>query len=229
MNGPVDEQDDSTATNSSWPEYVVEDMARRESRWRLRIRPADLALFEPNESQPLVILRERMQTDAMLSEALQVLALKTPKRVTLKLSPEAMAAVVDWLGEGRLAAFYLKQRYSWVLAIGVIWILASLPLPGDPESGVDSVPLDSFGMGMGVALTIAWGVAKWRPHPALFLVDSLWFLCLTAYLTLQVWHGRSGLWMILVVMLLWMASRGFKHFARFRHVTIETAHSPPSA
>ena len=94
MNCPEDEQDDSTATDSSWPEYVVEDMARRESRWRLRIRPADLALFEPHESQPLVILRERMQTDAMLSEALQVLALKTPKRVTLKLSPEAMAAAM---------------------------------------------------------------------------------------------------------------------------------------
>jgi len=81
---------------------------------------------------------------------------------------------------------------------------------------VEAVPLDGIGIALGVALMISWAFAKWRPHPILFLVDSIWFLCLAGYLIYDVWNGRSKLWMILVGLLLWMVITGFKHFTRFK-------------
>ena len=196
--------------------FAIEDMADKASRWRLVIRPSDLALFEQDDSQPFVLLRDQMLKDVMLSESLNVLAVKKPRKLTFRLPHEATSAVAEWLGEARLASFYLKQRYSWVLAIAIIWIFGSLPLPGDPDAGVEAVPMDVFGLVLGIFLAIAWLFAKWRPHPVLFLVDSIWFLGLSVYLSLEVWNGRSALWMLLVAILLWMAIKGFKHFSRFR-------------
>jgi hypothetical protein len=201
---------------SSDREFAIEEMANSNRHWRLVIRSSDLALYEPEDPQPFVLLREQLHTDVMLSEGLNVLAIKKPRKLTFRLTQEATSAVVAWLGEGSLASFYLKQRYSWVLAIAIIWIIGSLPLPGESDQGVEAVPMDGFGLALGLVLAIAWAFAKWRPHPALFLVDSLWFLCLSVYLTLEVWNGRSMLWMILVAILLWMAIKGFKHFSRFR-------------
>jgi len=202
-------------------EFAIEEVGKKDGRWRLVLRPGDLALLEGADPQPFVILREQMQKDVVLIEGLGVLSLKKPKKVAFKLSPEAVSAVADWLGTGALASFYLKQRYSWVLAIAIIWIFGSLPVPGNADAGVEAVPLDAFGMGLGVVLAISWAFAKWRPQPILFLVDSVWFLCLTGYLVLGVWDGRSKLWMILVAALLWMAIKGFKLFARFRGVKID--------
>lgn len=211
---------------SSTPQaFTIEEVGQSDRRWRLVIRPGDLALFEADDPQPFVILREQMQKDVVLIEGLRALAVKKPRKLNFKLTVEAVDAVGAWLGAGRLAAFYLKQRYSWVLAIAIIWVFGSLPMPGDPDAGIDAIPLDVFGLGLGLVLAVSWAFAKWRPHPGLFLVDSIWFLCLTGYLVNGVFNGRSKLWMILVGMLLWMAIKGFKLFARFRHTKIAVSHT----
>jgi len=196
--------------------FAIEEPGNPDRRWRLQIRPGDLALFHDEDPQPYVILREQMQKDVVLIEGMRVLAVNKPKKATFRLPPEAVSAVADWIGTPLLAAHYLKRRYSWVLPVAFIWILGSLPMPGDPDSSRDPMPLDMFGMVLGFALLVSWGVAKWRPNPVLFLVDSIWFLCLAGYLSYDVWHGRSMLWMILVGLLLWMALTGINHFRRFK-------------
>ena len=140
-----------------------------------------------------VLLREQMQRDVVLIEGMRTLALNKPRKIMFRLPPEAVTAVVEWIGPSLLASHYLKRRYSWVLPLAIIWILGSLPVPGDPEAGQEAVPLDWFGMGLGFALLASWGFARWRPNPLLFLVDSIWFLCLAGYLTYDVWNGRSKL------------------------------------
>jgi hypothetical protein len=203
--------------------FSVEEVGKPDRRWRVVIRPGDLALYEGDDPQPFVILREQMQREVFLIEGMRVLTLGKPKKVSFKLSPAACEAISEWIGRPVLAAHYMKRRYSWVLPVAIIWILGSLPLPGDPESGVEAVPPDSIGIVLGVALLISWAFAKWRPHPVLFLVDSIWFLCLAGYLTYDVWHGRSKLWMILVGLLLWMVITGFKHFTRFKGTVMNPA------
>ena len=205
-------------------QFELEEPGRGNPRWRLRVRAADLALYEGDDPQPFVFLRGQVQKDVLFIEGMRVLAVTRPRKVTLKLPDEAVRAVADWIGEPTLALFHLKRRYSWVLPVAVIWIVGSLPLPGDPDAGVEAVPLDWIGMVLGGALLVSWAFARWRPHPVLFLVDSIWFLCLAAYLIHDVWNGRSRLWMILVGLLLWMAITGFRHFARFKGTRL-----PPSS
>jgi len=201
--------------------FSVEEVGKPDQRWRVVIRPGDLALYEGDDPQPFIILREQMQNDVILIEGMHVLTLRKPKKVSLKLSPPASQAIADWIGAPALAGHYLKRRYSWVLPVAIIWILGSLPLPGDPESGVEAVPLDGIGIALGMALLISWAFSKWRPHPILFLVDSIWFLCLAGYLTYDVWNGRSKLWMILVGLLLWMVLTGFQHYTRFKGTVLK--------
>jgi hypothetical protein len=96
-------------------------------------------------------------------------------------------------------------------------------MAGNPAMGVEAVPFDPLGLGLGLALVIAWGCAKWRPHSALFLVDSIWFLVMAGHLGREVAQGRSKGWLILVALLAWMAVSGVKHFVRFRGTQLARA------
>ncbi len=196
--------------------FDIEEMGKKDQRWRLEVRPGDLALYEGENPHPFVILREQFQKDAMLIEGIPALTLKRPKKLTFKLKPEANSAVADWIGKSVLAALYLKRRYAWVLPVAIIWTFGSLPIAGNPQIGAKAQPLDAMGLGLGVVLLVSWAFARWRPHPMLFLVDSIWFLWLAGYLIYDVVNGRSKLWLLLIAFLLWMVVTGFKHFARFR-------------
>jgi len=91
----------------------VEELGKKDRRWRLERRSGDLALFEGNDPQPYVILREQFHKDgAMFAEGMRVLWLKQPKKVTFKLTPEATTAMADWIGKPMLASLYLKRRYA---------------------------------------------------------------------------------------------------------------------
>ena len=197
--------------------FDLEELGKKDRRWRLELRPSDLALFEGDDPRPYVLLREQFhEHGAVFSEGLRVLGLKKPKKVTFKLTPETTTAMADWIGKPMLARLYLKRRYAWVLPVAIIWALGSLPIAGNPEAGIQAQPFHPMGLGLGLALVITWAFAKWRPHCNLFLLDSIWFLWLAGYLIYGVVHGRSKLWLILVALLLWMVVTGLKQFARFR-------------
>ena len=99
-------------------------------------------------------------------------------------------------------------------------MIGSLPLPRDSAAGTTSIPFDLIGFGLGLTLVVSWACARWRPHPILFLIDSLWFVALAGYLVMDVVSGRSKGWLVLVAFLLWMVVTGLKHFARFRGTNI---------
>jgi hypothetical protein len=74
---------------------------------------------------------------------------------------------------------------------------------------------------LGLALIAAWALARWRPHPVLFLVDSVWFGTVAVRLSLGILAGRSNGWLVVVILLAWSAATGLKHFLRFRHTKFE--------
>lgn len=197
------------------------EMGKTNKEWSLTLYPAHLALAEPSTDRPYVIIRDQVMKSATLMEGVNALVVEQPRKVTLKLKPEGTVALADWIGKPVLAAHYLRRRYGWVLPVAVLWMLGSLPLPGDQAAGVEAMRFDPVGFGLGLTLVVSWAFAKWRPHPALFLVDSLWFVAMAVHLIVGVVNGRSQGWLVLVVLLLWMVVTGLKHFARFRGVNIE--------
>lgn len=198
------------------------ELGKPAKTWTLTLHPAHLGLAESPGEPPYVILREEVMKSAMLIEGMNAFAVKAPHKATFKLAPEGTAALAEWIGKPVLAAFYLRRRYAWVLPVAVIWLVASLPMPGNPSAGVEPTRFDPVGFGLGLTLVVSWACAKWRPHPLLFLVDSLWFLMLAGYLVRDILQGRSMAWVLLVVLLLWMVVTGLKHFTRFRGTNVAT-------
>ncbi len=196
-------------------------MGKPSSQWTLTLHQTHLALAELSDPQPYIILREEMMKSATLMEGMRAFAIQKPKKMTFKLAPEAVETLAEWIGKPLLAGIYLKRRYSWILPIAVLWVIGSLPIRGNPNVGTDAVPFDPIALILGLTLVVSWAFAKWRPHPALFLVDSLWFLAMSGHLVMNVMDGRSKGWLVLVVLLVWMAMSGLKHFIRFKGMKIE--------
>ena len=200
------------------PVVSLTEMGKTAREWSLTLYPAHLALAEPGVERPYVILREEVMKSATLAEGMKAFIVTKPRKVTFKLLPEAVTKLADWIGKPVLAGYYLRTRYGWVLPIAVIWMLSSLPISGDSASNVDPLSFDPIGFGLGLALVIAWAFAKWRPHPVLFLVDSIWFLVMAGHLVMV--NERSKGWLLLVPLLLWMVMTGVKHFLRFQKTKI---------
>lgn len=200
---------------------ALTEMGKGKQEWLLTLYPAHLALAQPSDERPYVILREQMMKSATLVEGVRALVVEQPRKMTLRLTPEAMRALTDWIGRPVLAGYYLRRRYGWVLPVAVLWLVGSLPLPGDQATGAETFQFDPVGFGLGLTLVASWACAKWRPHPALFLVDSLWFAAMAGHLIMNVLNGRSKGWLVLVLLLLWMVVSGLKYFMRFRGTKIE--------
>jgi hypothetical protein len=76
---------------------------------------------------------------------------------------------------------------------------------------------------LGMMLLVGCAFAKWRPHPVLFLVDSVWFSWVAVNLTLGIVHGQSKGWLILVALMVWMAVIGRHRAQRER---LQLLHRP---
>jgi hypothetical protein len=211
---------DSVATGIAAQTFEVADLSDAKKKWLLAVHPAHLALSDSTTSQPYILLRECFPKNFNYMEGMQVLGVTKPFKVTLKLTPEAATAVTAWFGAPFLAANYLKRRYGFVLPWAIIWMIGALPMPGSVAAGLEAKPFHLLDFFLGASLVIAWALAKWRPHPGLFVIDFLWFGWIAVSLTLSVFEGRSKLWLLLVCLLGWMAVTGLKHFIRFRGTVI---------
>ena len=200
----------------SLPVIVLNELGGTAKEWTLTVHPEHLTLAESPGAVPYVLLRDQAMKSFALIEGIPAFGLTKPIKRTFKMTRDAAATLAEWIGKPVLAAAYLKRRYAWVLPLAILWILGSLPLAGDPSVGIDAVPFDPIGLGLGLTLVISWAFAKWRPHPTLFLVDSIWFLVMGGQLIMSVFEGRSKGWLVLVPFLLWMIVTGLKHFFRFR-------------
>lgn len=209
-----------TAPTSDATVFTVADLSDTKKQWILAVHSSHLALSDAATSQPYILLRESFPKDINFMEGMRLLGVTKPLKVTLKLTPEAAVAVTAWFGAGFLAASYLKRRYGFVLPWALIWMIGALPWPGSGGPGLVDKPFHPLDFFLGATLVVAWALAKWRPHPGLFLIDFLWFGWLTVSLTLSLFEGRSKLWLLMVLLLGWMSVSGLKHFMRFRGTVI---------
>ncbi len=198
----------------------IKELSSRGKEWTLALHAEHLALADSAEGRPFVILRDQMMKTAVLAEPVGALVLTQPLKLTFKLNAETAAALADWIGKPALARHYLKQRYGLMLPAAVLCMIGSLPLSGNPATGVQAIPFNPLSLTLGILLAVSWAFAKWRPRPLLFLTDSIWFTAMGAQLVASVMSGRSKGLLVLLPFLLWMVVRGVKHFRRFRGTTI---------
>ncbi|MEM8997062.1 MAG: hypothetical protein AAGF23_19925, partial [Acidobacteriota bacterium] len=163
---------------------------------------------------------ERLHANRMLGGA-ALLVRRGKKRLAWKLEDDQVATVEAWIGPPRQAhlAFALKQRYGLGLPIGLFLILTSLPFPGDPAAGIDPVPFNLVSAILGGGLIVLWAFSRWRPHPALFILDAAWFTLLALDTVYDIATGTSSMWwVIFAAVVMVFAQSGLGLYKRYRHL-----------
>ena len=207
------------------PEYTfeIEQENRHNPKWRLSIFRNRLS-FNAHQGDgffevPRTASVDRLRTTCLFFVPPILTIKRDKKKLSFKLTAEAYAAINRWIGKAALLKTTLKQRFSWCLPIGILYLLGSIPMPSDPEAGFDAIPFDPFGAALGAILILLSILMKIKPHPALFLADSAWFGLLSIYTVWQIVNGASMYWLIAVALQFMLMISGISHYHNFVDLT----------
>jgi hypothetical protein len=160
-------------------------------------------------------LRESWFTDPLLLVSI------SKKKVIFKLRRAQVAALKEWLGPPTIRGLKvaLKRRLAWNIPIGIFFVLVSLPLAADPEAGTEAVPFDAVSAALGASLIAIAILARLWTRRILLLLDALWYLFLAIDIGVGIFHGKSPMWALLIIVLLMGAKSGFSEHQRFAHLS----------
>ena len=191
-------------------EITVAGLTRPAQPWTLRLYDQGLRLTPQREGEPPIhILRSELATHVQLVDfgvARRTLAVRKPKKRLFKLDPTAWPQLTAWVGRDTRLRIALRQRLGYGVPLGIFMLLTSIPLPGNPQAGIPASPFNPLSATLGVLLVAGALLARRRPHPALFLLDSAWFSVLAVSLIVRVAFGGNPLWLILAglqLLLVW--------------------------
>ena len=220
----------ATDTPGPRPETLEATQSGRTPReWTLLLFPDGFRGERQDDAASFHVLRTKLADLVQVVDGLLVkrtLVVKKPKRTTLQLEPRGFRRLARWIGEPTLLRLALKQRLSWTIPIGILFVLGSMPLPGDPEAGLEAVPFNPVSAVLGAALIVQGLASRRLPRPLFFLLDALWFLGLAADTVYRVWQGQSPYWLVLVVLQIGLAVSGLRLWRRFQGV-IDGPNSSP--
>jgi hypothetical protein len=192
------------------------EVTPKKPRWRLELAPEGLrgeredgASFEIPRSE---LLRRVNVFDSPLAR--RVLAVRDPKFI-LQLEPSSYRELEAWLGKDLLLRMELRKRLAWVVPIGIILILGSLPLPADPAAGIEGAPLQLLGLVLGAILVVQGLLSRLRPDRIYLLLDSGWFTVLAVDTVLDVAFGASPFWTPVIALQAFLAAVTFRAWRRF--------------
>lgn len=207
--------------------FEVAAQSGRKGVWKVALNPESLTVTAADGSEFFEISRsdadEKIEIRRIgLSEPF--LVIRVPKQILFKMGKTQAAAVKQWLGPPTFMGLKiaLKRRLKWSIPIAILFIVTSLPLPGDPETGIEAVPFDPVSAFLGVVLLGMALLAKIRPMRILFIVDAFWFFLLALRVAGGVIRGTSLLWLIVVVFLLFAAFGSISEYNRFASMTNQT-------
>jgi hypothetical protein len=202
-------------------QFEVEEVNAKKDRWRLSLLEGRLRLERDDGSEVHEVERSEygrgLDVRKMFGSA-RTLMVRVPKAKAFKIQPEAYEAIERWLRPFTRSdvAAILRTRLRWTLPIAILFIITSLPLPGDPDAGIEALPFDVVGFVLGVGLIVLGILARVAPHRNLFLVDAVWFLLLAADTVYSVFvQGKSQWWLLFAAFLVWVASTPLELYRRF--------------
>ena len=207
--------------------FEVTAQAGRKGGWKVALNPESLTVTAADGSESFEISRSDAEEKVEIrggSLSEPFLVIRVPKQILFKIGKTQAAAVKQWLGPPTFKGLKiaLKRRLKWSIPIAILFIVTSLPLPGDPEAGIEALPFDPVSAFLGVVLLGIALLAKIRPMRILFMVDAFWFFLLALRVTGGVIRGTSLLWLIAVVFLLFAAFGGISEYNRFAAMTDQT-------
>ena len=174
-------------------------------------------------SESIQILRADAEEKIVLHEWLSfknlVITIQKEK-VVIGLERSQFALLKEWLGPPTIRGLKvaLKKRLNWCLPIGILFVLTSIPLPADPEVGLEAVPFDAVSAFLGASLIAITILARIWFRRILFLLDGVWLSLLALDATVGIFRGDSLWWAISVIALILGAKGGFSEYQRFASV-----------
>ena len=199
-------------------EVSVAELGKPQRVWKLVFFPEGMRAEPLFERPPVHVMRGEAMKVLRLVETLPApaLLLKVKPRASLRLDEPAYQAVSEWLGRDLHLALALRGRLGWTIPIGVLFLLTSLPIPGDPAAGVAGTPFSPISAVLGGALLLQGILSRLWPHRIFLALDALWFLALAAdTVRLVLTAGWSPLWLALGAFQVMLAVTGVRQFRRF--------------
>jgi phage FluMu protein Com len=186
--------------------------------WQLSLYADRLILHYPEAGTLVEVLRDqaihKLKT-AKLFLILPVLIVKGLKKFTYRIKANEYEVINEWIGKPQLLKKTLNQRFRWCLPIGFFYMLTSLPLSEDPAAGLEEIPFDPMGMILGLALFVLSFFMKKKPHPSLFVADSVCFFLLLCYTLFQIHSGANVYWGIVIPLFIILIITGMSHYRYF--------------
>ena len=204
--------------------FLFEEENRKKTKWEISLFKDKMTLQSKETHTSLTIFRDDAANKIKMSRLYIVPPLLLIKdsetKLNFRIKSEEYDILSEWVGKGTLLKTTLKQRLAYCIPIGILYLWASLPVSGDPASGLAPVPFDPISFGLGIILILISILAKIMPHPALFLLDSGWFFLLMSYTIMQILKGSSLYWGILVVLYIIVIISGILHYKNFASVRV---------
>lgn len=159
---------------------MVAELQGTQPKWRLTLEP-DAFRLEPLEAGVAfqVPRAERVARvdlmNGLLTRRLLGVAIAGGKKL-FRLDPAGFEAFQAWAGPPTMEDLRksLKRRFGWSFTLGLLIIFTSLPMAGDPETGLADIPLNPLSMAMGIALIAAGLLSRVLPSRWFLLADSCW-------------------------------------------------------
>ncbi len=182
-----------------------------------------LAAVDGPPSESIQILRADAEEKIELHEWLfvRMLVITIQKeRVDVELERSQFALLKEWLGPPTIRGLKvaLKKRLKWCLPVGIMFVFTSIPLPANPEAGLEAVPFDAVSAFLGASLIAITILTRIWFRRILFLLDGVWLSLLALDVTVGIFRGDSLWWAISVIALILGAKGGFSEYQRFASV-----------
>lgn len=217
----------------STPELTVSGLSRPQQPWTLQLFPEGMRLTPQQGGHPSIhILRSELSTHVHLMDfglARRTLFVRKPVKRNFKLDPATWPTLTAWVGREAHLRMALRHRLGWGVPAGVLMVLTSVPVPGNPEAGVQGVPFNALWAALGALLIAGAIVSRKWPHPVLFLLDSAWFAVIGATFVVRVIQGGSPLWLLLAALQLQLIWSGISLFRALSMAPATDGHRGPDA
>ncbi len=205
--------------------FELKSLKRKQGEWILEVSQAGATFRRGDDSEqidiPRPVLREECELLPVLGGQGVLVVRRGKRKLKFLLPPEQRDSLDLALGPETPESLRLtlKRRYVFCAPLAVLFVLTSLPLPGDESASLEAVPFSPLSLLLGIGLLGLWVHARFAPRPYLFAADSAWFLLLALSTVWDILQGWSSVWwLVWVVLLVHLASQGVRQYKRFRSV-----------
>jgi hypothetical protein len=195
--------------------FAVEK-GREQGYWRLSLGEGLVATS--GDHGAFVLTRDEVMKQISIFDGLflrRTISFKKPIGKVLQMDEQNFQAFADWLGYKPMLKLSLGQRYSWVLGTGILFVISSIPMPGDPQKGIPPIPWNPLDFGLGACLILIGYLSKKLPHRGCFALDSAWFFVLALTTFSNLIASGSHFWFPIVALQLSLGVSGFLLWRRF--------------